>query len=91
MLRGIICVTTSISSMRPWQLTQPMPAATCARWVKYAKSGSLWTRIQCIGRPLWALSRIGASASLSFFTVRWQFMHVCVGGMLATFDVSTEA
>ena len=30
MLRGVICVTVSISSTRPWQLTQPIPAATCA-------------------------------------------------------------
>jgi hypothetical protein len=69
MLSGIICVTLSISSMRPWQVTHPTPAATCARCGKYAKSGSLWTRIQCIGRPLWALSRIGASSALSLFTV----------------------
>ena len=34
MLRGAIWVTVSISSMRPWQVTQPIPAATCARWVK---------------------------------------------------------
>ena len=34
MLSGVICVTVSISSMRPWQVTQPMPAATCALWVK---------------------------------------------------------
>src|SRR5688572_11795186 len=34
MLRGVICVTVSISSTRPWQLTQPMPAATCTLWAK---------------------------------------------------------
>jgi hypothetical protein len=60
-------------------------------WVKYAKSGSLWTRIQRIGLPLAALSRIGASAALSFFTSRWQFMQVCVGGTFATAEVSTDA
>jgi hypothetical protein len=35
-LSGDICVTVSISSMRPWQVTQPMPAETCPRWVKCA-------------------------------------------------------
>ena len=25
MLSGVICVTVSISSTRPWQVTQPMP------------------------------------------------------------------
>ena len=34
MLRGFIWVTVSISSMRPWQVTQPIPAATCALWAK---------------------------------------------------------
>ena len=34
MLRGVIWVTVSISSMRPWQVTQPIPAATCALWAK---------------------------------------------------------
>jgi hypothetical protein len=41
--------------------------------------------------PLDALARIGASSSLSFFTVRWQFMQVCVGGTFATGEISTEA
>jgi hypothetical protein len=48
-------------------------------------------RIQRIGRPLCALSRIGASSALSLFTVWWQFMHVCVGGTFATLEISTEA
>ena len=91
MLRGVVWVTVTISSMRPWQVTQPIPAATCDLCVKYAYSGRLCTRIQRIGRPLWALSRIGASATLSRFTVVWQFMHVCVGGRLATLEISTEA
>ena len=30
MLSGVIWVTVSISSIRPWQVTQPIPAATCA-------------------------------------------------------------
>src|ERR671913_1166670 len=34
MLRGAIWVTVSIWSMRPWHVTQPTPAATCALWVK---------------------------------------------------------
>jgi len=51
----------------------------------------LWTRIQRIGRPLAALSRIGASFSLSFFTSAWQFMQVRVGGTFATEEISTEA
>ena len=34
MLRGLACVTVSISSMRPWQVTQPIPAAT---WTLCAK------------------------------------------------------
>src|ERR687897_853370 len=33
-LRGAIWVTVSIWSMRPWQVTHPTPAATCALWVK---------------------------------------------------------
>jgi hypothetical protein len=44
-----------------------------------------------MGRPLVTLSRIGASSSLSFFTVRWQFMQVLVGGTFATAEISTEA
>jgi len=35
-LRGVICVTLSISSMSPWQVTQPIHAATCDRCGKYA-------------------------------------------------------
>ena len=34
MLSGAIWVTVSISSMRPWQVTQPIPAVTCALWAK---------------------------------------------------------
>ena len=34
MLRGAIWVTVSISSIRPWQVTQPIPAVTCTLWAK---------------------------------------------------------
>src|SRR5262245_51900704 len=34
MLSGWVCITTSISSIRPWQVTHPMPAAT---WTWCAK------------------------------------------------------
>ncbi len=34
MLSGWACVTTSIWSIRPWQLTQPTPARTCTAWLK---------------------------------------------------------
>ena len=91
MLSGVVSVTVSISSIRPWHVTQPMPAATCDLCSKYAYWGSLWTRIQRIGRPLCALSRIGASKALSLFTTVWQFMHAWVGGTFATGEISTEA
>jgi hypothetical protein len=34
MLSGVIWVTSSISSMRPWQVTQPIPPDTWALWLK---------------------------------------------------------
>ena len=46
---------------------------------------------QLVKRDSAALSRIGASASLSFFTRAWQFMQVRVGGTFATGEISTEA
>ena len=34
MFSGFTCFTSTIWSMRPWQLTQLTPALTCARWLK---------------------------------------------------------
>jgi putative nucleotidyltransferase with HDIG domain len=34
MLSGFTCCTSTIWSMRPWQLTQLTPAVTCAEWLK---------------------------------------------------------
>ena len=39
----------------------------------------------------WRCRGSAASAGLSRFTTRWQFMQTWVGGTLATADVSTEA
>ena len=75
--------------MRPWQDTQPTPALTWDACSKYAKSGTSWMRIQAIGRPLDALSRIGCRSGESFFASVCQFMQTCVGGTPAAGDTST--
>src|SRR5437868_2491318 len=48
--------------------------------------GTLWSPL-----PSAHESRIGASAGESFFTCRWQFMQVCVGGTPACGPRSTYA
>ena len=62
---GSIWVTTSMLLISPWQLEQPTPAPMWTLWSKFAYSGTLWTRIHSTGCPLFMLSRITASFSLS--------------------------
>ena len=67
-----------------------MPLATWMLWLKWTKSGSRWTRDHTSGVPLAKLLRTGASMSAFVQIWAWQFMQVCVGGMPAKFEVSTE-
>ncbi len=49
----------------------------------------MWTRTHSMALPLDQLSRMGCSAAESVFTTWWQFMHVSVGGTMATAERST--
>ena len=93
MVSSLSCRTTFISFTCPWHATHDTPLFTWTAWLKYAYSGSLWTRFHSTGLPVSTLARTGASSGLLPFTFAffglWQFMHVCEAGTLACGDSKT--